>query len=111
MEDLHHVKTATVVRALRDQINDTDYELAETPYALRAWVTETGKLGIATVEALACGTPVLALGEGGVLDIVEDGREGLLYDPSDPQALAGQLRALPKAERQVVILKLLSGGK
>ena len=34
--------------------------------------------GIATVEALACGTPVLALARGGVLDIVEDGRHGHL---------------------------------
>jgi glycosyltransferase involved in cell wall biosynthesis len=35
--------------------------------------------GIATVEALACGTPVVALGQGGVLDIVEDGVHGVLY--------------------------------
>jgi glycosyltransferase involved in cell wall biosynthesis len=44
--------------------------------------------GIATVEALACGTPVLALGEGGVLDIVESGREGLLVDDPGVSALA-----------------------
>ena len=44
--------------------------------------------GIATVEALACGTPVLALGEGGVLDIVESGREGVLVDDSGVEALA-----------------------
>ncbi|MEO1086504.1 MAG: glycosyltransferase [Acidobacteriota bacterium] len=36
--------------------------------------------GIAAVEALASGTPVLAVGRGGVLDIVEDGRHGVLYD-------------------------------
>jgi glycosyltransferase involved in cell wall biosynthesis len=43
--------------------------------------------GIACVEALACGTPVVAVGKGGVLDIVEDGRHGVLYPdwggPSD----------------------------
>lgn len=37
--------------------------------------------GIASVEALATGCPVVACGRGGVLDIVEDGRHGLLYDP------------------------------
>ena len=36
--------------------------------------------GITPVEALACGTPVIALGHGGVLDIVEDGVHGVLYD-------------------------------
>jgi glycosyltransferase involved in cell wall biosynthesis len=43
--------------------------------------------GIACVEALACGTPVVAVGKGGVLDIIEDGRHGFLYPdwggPSD----------------------------
>lgn len=35
--------------------------------------------GIAAVEALACGTPVLALSRGGVLDIVRDGIDGLFF--------------------------------
>jgi len=35
--------------------------------------------GIAPVEALACGTPVVALGRGGVLDVVRDGEHGILY--------------------------------
>lgn len=44
--------------------------------------------GIASVEALACGTPVLALAEGGVLDIVENGRHGLLVADLGVEALA-----------------------
>jgi glycosyltransferase involved in cell wall biosynthesis len=39
--------------------------------------------GISTVEALACGCPVVALGQGGVLDIVDDGVHGVLYPSSD----------------------------
>lgn len=48
--------------------------------------------GIAPVEALACGTPVVALGRGGVLDVVEDGVHGVLVeDPGDPAALDAAL--------------------
>ena len=36
--------------------------------------------GISAVEALACGTPVVALARGGALDIVRDGENGVLYD-------------------------------
>jgi len=50
--------------------------------------------GIAAAEALACGTPVVAAGRGGVLDIIEDGRHGVLYDP---EAGTGEAAALATA--------------
>jgi glycosyltransferase involved in cell wall biosynthesis len=53
--------------------------------------------GIASVEALACGCPVVARGEGGVLDIVEAGRHGVLYDvpaEGEAEALAAAIRQL-----------------
>jgi glycosyltransferase involved in cell wall biosynthesis len=39
--------------------------------------------GMAAVEALAAGTPVIAAGRGGVVDVVDHERHGLLYDPRD----------------------------
>lgn len=49
--------------------------------------------GIAAAESLACGTPVVAAAEGGVLDIVETGTEGILYPPTDqPEGLTDAIR-------------------
>ena len=50
--------------------------------------------GIATVEALACGRPVVALGHGGALEIVDDGLTGVLVDPATPDALAAGMSRL-----------------
>jgi len=48
--------------------------------------------GISSVEALASGCPVVALGLGGILDIVEDGKHGVLYPETDrPEALAAAI--------------------
>jgi glycosyltransferase involved in cell wall biosynthesis len=51
-------------------------------------------LGIALVEAAACGLPAIASRTGGILDVVEDGHSGLLVPPADAGALAGALGAL-----------------
>ena len=46
----------------------------------------------AVVEGLAAGTPVIATDAGGVGEIVEDGVNGLLVPPRDPDALAAAIR-------------------
>ncbi len=45
------------------------------------------------VEALAMGTPVIATRTGGVPEIVEDGRNGLLVPPGDAAAFAAAVNA------------------
>jgi len=51
-------------------------------------VTAVEEFGIAAVEALAAGRPVIALGEGGVRESVEPGVTGAFYERNDPAALA-----------------------
>src|SRR3954467_834093 len=51
-------------------------------------VTAVEEFGIAAVEALAAGRPVIALGEGGVRESVQPGVTGAFYERPDPQSLA-----------------------
>ncbi len=50
--------------------------------------------GIASVEAMAAGLPVVATRVGGATDIVADEHTGLLIPPADPPALAAALDRL-----------------
>lgn len=52
-------------------------------------------LGIVNLEAAACGTAVVASAVGGIPEVVDDGRTGLLvpYDEADPVAFAAGLAA------------------
>ena len=51
--------------------------------------------GITPLEAMALGTPVVALGEGGVLDSVVDGETGILFRAPEVESLS---RALDTVE-------------
>jgi glycosyltransferase involved in cell wall biosynthesis len=51
--------------------------------------------GLAALESLSMGTPVVASRVGGLVETVVDGVDGILVVPDDPVALAGALRQLP----------------
>jgi len=54
----------------------------------------TEALGLVLLEAMAAGCPVVAAGTGGVLDIVQDGSTGHLYDPNDRSGPLPAIRRL-----------------
>ena len=72
----------------------SDERVAELLAGARALVvTAVEEFGIAAVEALAAGRPVIALGEGGVLESVAPGVTGTFYERNDAAALAESVLA------------------
>jgi glycosyltransferase involved in cell wall biosynthesis len=49
---------------------------------------------ITSIQAMACGTPVVATATGGQIDAVVDGTTGILVEPGRPALLAQKIRAL-----------------
>ncbi len=54
--------------------------------------------GFSAAEAMACGRPLVASSVGGLPELVEQGKTGLLVPPDDRPALAGAIRDLLAAD-------------
>jgi glycosyltransferase involved in cell wall biosynthesis len=67
----------------------SDARVAELLASARALVvTAREEFGIAAVESLASGRPVIALADGGVRESVREGETGTYYERDDPDGLA-----------------------
>lgn len=79
------------------------------PEALRDLYRRAGALllpgeedfGIAPVEALACGCPIVALARGGATETVDDGVTGILVTELTAAAFAAALQQLPHLQSSV----------
>jgi glycosyltransferase involved in cell wall biosynthesis len=77
----------------------SDEQAAELLRTARALVvTAAEEFGIAAVESLASGRPVIALQSGGVLESVVPGATGAYYAQSTPEALAAAVAAFDPDE-------------
>ena len=66
--------------------------------------SKTESFGMIALEALACGTPVVATDSGGVSEIVDNGVTGVVISSREPEALAralGELLSSPQRLRKM----------
>jgi glycosyltransferase involved in cell wall biosynthesis len=64
--------------------------------------------GLIPIEAMACGTPVVATGTGGSAEFLSDCRNSLVFPPGDAVQLAAALRRL--ADDPALRARLVRGG-
>lgn len=54
--------------------------------------------GIMVIEALSCGTPVIALNKGGTAETMIDNRTGILFDNQNPESLIEAVQRFESAQ-------------
>jgi glycosyltransferase involved in cell wall biosynthesis len=78
---------------VRQNVSDTELVHLYNEARALVYAPVLEPFGFAALEAMACGTPVVAVAEGGVRESVRDGVSGLLTQ-RDPRRFAGALSAL-----------------
>lgn len=82
------------VRRLGHLASDADLAAAYRDARLAVLPSDYEAFGLVLLEALAQGTPVVASRVGGIPEIVEDGKDGLLVPPCDVPALAAAMERI-----------------
>lgn len=66
----------------------SDAELRDFYRRARALIfPQVEDFGLVAAEAIACGTPVIAYGAGGAIEIVEEGKSGVFFREQTPESL------------------------
>ena len=80
--------------------------LAADVFVLASWHEP---LGVAYMEAMACGVPTIGTDAGGVRELIDPGESGLLVSPKSPQVLAEAIATL--ADDPALCARLSEAGR
>ena len=86
VEDL--ARSLGVTLSLKVGLSDAEVVRLLGEAALMLYAPRLEPFGLAPLEANACGTPVVAVAEGGVRETIRDGVNGVLLPDDDPGELA-----------------------
>lgn len=75
-----------------------------------AYPSTQGIVGLAALEAMACGRPVVASKHPGTAEFIDDGRTGNLVTPGDADMLAMAIRRLLEDEPRAIALGAAAAG-
>lgn len=78
---------------LKHRISDTEIVDVLNRAMVMLYAPRLEPFGYAPLEANACGTPVIAVAEGGVRETIRDGVNGILVD-HEPESMAGAIELL-----------------
>lgn len=108
---LEVLKTKTSEWGLEDRVHFTGYraDMDKLVASLDVLIMPSDRetFGRVLIEAMASRIPVIATNAGGVPNIIDDGINGLLVEPKNPQDLAG---AMEKLATQPELRKTLAEG-
>jgi glycosyltransferase involved in cell wall biosynthesis len=88
----------------RELVSDEELVECLNRAAMLVYTSRLEPFGFAPLEANACGTPVVAVAEGGVRETVQHGVNGLLVSDGDPGALGAAIQSLienPRLAREL----------
>ena len=86
-------RSVQVEVVFESQLSDRDLALRYCRALATVCAARMEPFGLTALESMACGTPVIAVREGGFLETVLDGESGRLVDPY-PEALADAIATM-----------------
>jgi N-acetyl-alpha-D-glucosaminyl L-malate synthase BshA len=92
----HHIQDRVHFIGKQDNVNEL-LPLAD----LMLMPSEMESFGLAALEAMACGVPTIATDVGGVPELIDDGRNGLLFKVGDVDSMAAAAIALMRDETRL----------